>query len=85
MILQILRVLFIAFEVVVLFNLLTGRLPHRAASMSELMFQIANHAPPDVRELRPDLPETLADVVTLALENEQLVGRLRASLEDLAQ
>jgi serine/threonine protein kinase len=53
---------------VVLFNLLTGRLPHRAASMSELMFQIANHAPPDVRELRPDLPETLADVVTLALE-----------------
>lgn len=53
---------------VVLFALLTGRLPHRATSMSELMFQIANHAPPDVRELRSGLSDALADVVTLALE-----------------
>jgi serine/threonine protein kinase len=53
---------------VVLFNLLTGRLPHRANSMAELMFQIANHSPPDVRAIRPELPEALADVVTLALE-----------------
>ena len=53
---------------VVLFNLLTGRLPHAATSMAQLMFQIANHTPPDIRTLRPELPEALADVVTLALE-----------------
>jgi serine/threonine-protein kinase len=53
---------------VLLFNLLTGQLPHRATSMAQLMFQIANHAPQDVRTLRPELSPTLADVVTLALE-----------------
>ncbi|CAN5591810.1 hypothetical protein BH09PSE5_BH09PSE5_31500 [soil metagenome] len=58
---------------VVLFNLLTGRLPHRATSMAQLMFQIANRAPPDVREIRPELPEALADVVTLALEKRSEV------------
>lgn len=53
---------------VVLFNLLTGRLPHRAESMAALMFQIANEVPPDVRELRSGLTESLANVVALALQ-----------------
>jgi serine/threonine-protein kinase len=53
---------------VMLFQLLTGRLPHQAESMAKLMYQIANEPAPDVRELRPDLPETLANVVALALE-----------------
>jgi len=53
---------------VMLFQLLTGRLPHRSDSMATLMHQIANEAVADVRSLRPDLPESLARVVALTLE-----------------
>ena len=53
---------------VVLFQLLTGRLPHEAPSLAALMRQIANEPAPDVRSLRPELPEALANVVALALE-----------------
>jgi serine/threonine-protein kinase len=51
-----------------LFQLLTGALPHRAESMADLMNQIVNEVAPDVRTLRPALPEALANVVALALE-----------------
>ena len=51
-----------------LFQLLTGRLPHSADSMAKLMYQIANEPAPDVRSLRPGLPEALSNVVALALE-----------------
>jgi serine/threonine-protein kinase len=53
---------------VMLFQLLTGELPHRAESMARLMYQIANETAPDVRTLRPEIPEALANVVALALE-----------------
>jgi len=53
---------------VMLFQLLTGQLPHSADSMAKLMYQIANDPAPDVRSVRPDLPEALANVVALALE-----------------
>lgn len=53
---------------VMLFQLLTGRLPHRSDSMATLMHQIANEAAPDVRSIRPDLPEGLARAVALSLE-----------------
>ena len=53
---------------VMLFQLLTGALPHRSEGMAELLRQIAFEAAPDVRTLRPELPEALADVLTLALE-----------------
>ena len=53
---------------VMLFQLLTGALPHRSESMAELMKQIVNDPAPDVRSLRPELPESLANVVALALE-----------------
>jgi eukaryotic-like serine/threonine-protein kinase len=53
---------------VMLFQLLTGELPHRGESMAVLLNQIANEAAPDVRSLRPELPEALADVLTLALD-----------------
>ncbi len=53
---------------VMLFQLLTGALPHRSESMAALMSQIVNDAAPDVRTLRPELPEALANVVALALE-----------------
>jgi serine/threonine-protein kinase len=53
---------------VMLFQLLTGQLPHQSDSMATLMYQIANQPPPDVRQLRPELPESLALVVALGLE-----------------
>jgi eukaryotic-like serine/threonine-protein kinase len=53
---------------VMLFQLLTGVLPHASESMARLMFAIANEPAPDLRSLRPELPETLARVVAHALE-----------------
>ena len=53
---------------VMLFQLLTGALPHRCETMAGLLHSIANATAPDVRTLRPQLPEALADVLTLALE-----------------
>jgi serine/threonine protein kinase len=53
---------------VMLFQLFTGRLPHHSDSMATLMHQIANEAAPDVRSLRPDLPEDLARTVALVLD-----------------
>jgi len=53
---------------VMLFQLLTGTLPHTAESMGRLMHQIANDVAPDVRSLRPDLSQALTAVVARALE-----------------
>lgn len=52
---------------VTLFQLLSGRLPLRGASMNELMRLIATVEPPDIRQLRPDLPASVAQVVAKAL------------------
>ena len=68
---------------VMLFQLLTAQLPHQSDSMARLMHQIANQPPPDVRHFRPDLPESLALVLALALEKRP---ELRyASGEQMAQ
>ena len=53
---------------VMLFQLLTASLPHQGETMAKLMYQIANEPAPDIRSLRPELPQELADVVALALE-----------------
>ena len=53
---------------VVLFQLFSGRLPHEADSIGALLAAIANERAPDLRSVRPELPESLADVVALALE-----------------
>lgn len=72
---------------VMLFQLLVGRLPHRSESMATLMQQIANEPAPDIRSLRPELPEALARAVALVLEKrpearygsgQQLAADLRA-------
>jgi serine/threonine-protein kinase len=52
---------------VMLFQLLAGVLPFRGDSMSELMYKIANEEAPDIRIIRPDLTQRLADVVALSL------------------
>ncbi|KQV97634.1 serine/threonine-protein kinase [Rhizobacter sp. Root1221] len=53
---------------VMLYQLLTGHLPHRADSMAVLMYEIANQTPPDVRNWRPEVPEAVARIVAHALE-----------------
>lgn len=53
---------------VMLFQLLTGHLPHQSESMAKLMQMIAQQPAPDVRHYRPALPEALAMVLALALE-----------------
>ncbi len=74
---------------VMLFQLLTGALPHASTSMAQLMNQIANDPAPDIRSLRPDLPEELANVVALALEKRAEVryadgGQLATDLRAVA-
>ena len=52
---------------VMAFQLLSGDLPFRAESMTELMFKIANESAPDVRTANPDVPPALAAVVARSL------------------
>ncbi len=72
---------------VMLFQMLAGVLPFRGDSMSELMYKIANENAPDVRIIRPELPQALADVVALSLSKrpetryqtgEQFAAELRS-------
>ncbi|CAN5679567.1 hypothetical protein BH11PSE8_BH11PSE8_48180 [soil metagenome] len=74
---------------VMLFQLLTGALPHQSESMAKLMYQIANVPAADIRTLRPDLPESIAVTVAHALEKrpelryadgEQFAADLRTAL-----
>ena len=53
---------------VLLYQLLSGALPHQSDSMARLMQQIATEPAPDVRLHRPGLPEALALVLAVALE-----------------
>lgn len=53
---------------VLLYQLLTGTLPHQSDSMARLMQQIATQPAPDVRTRRPGLPESLALVLAVAQE-----------------
>ncbi len=51
-----------------LFQLLTGALPFKASNLAELMSKIATEPAPDVRQLRPEIPEDLARIVARLLE-----------------
>lgn len=53
---------------VLLFQMLTGRLPYEAPSMGQLLAQIARGEPQALRVLRPDLPPALVDLVTALLQ-----------------
>lgn len=52
---------------VVLYELLSGRLPFEAASMGELLMSITSHPAPSLATLRPDLPDALAELVARLL------------------
>jgi serine/threonine-protein kinase len=57
--------------------MLTGVLPFRGDSMAELMFKIANEPAPDIRFIRPDLPERLTGILATAL-HKQAEGRYQS-------
>ncbi len=72
---------------VMLFQMLAGVLPFRGDSMAELMYKIANEEAPDIRVIRSDLSENLADLVALSLskrpetryqDGDQFAADLRA-------
>ena len=75
---------------VMLYQLLSGRLPHESSSMGTLLRQIAQDAAPDVRSIRAELPAALADVVALALQKRAAYRyadgvQMAADLRDVAK
>ena len=78
---------------VMLFQMLTGVLPFRGESMAELMYKIANEEAADLRTVRPELPQNLADLVALALskrpetryqDGDQFAADLRLVMAELS-
>jgi serine/threonine-protein kinase len=55
---------------VLLFQLLTGRLPHEHANLGELLRAVATQPAPDVRTLRPAIAPELAALVARALQKQ---------------
>ncbi len=73
-----------------LYQLLTGHLPFRGASMTKLMFVIANEPHESVTTVRPDLPECLNPIIDRALakdtsERFQTGAEMAAALRSAAQ
>ncbi len=56
---------------VLLFQLLCGRLPFEGATLAAMMKQIVNDPAPPLRELRPDLPETLATLLARTMAKDR--------------
>ncbi len=55
---------------VVLYELLAGRPPFSAGSLSTLLYKVLYEAPPRIEMLRPDLPAALPELVVKALEKD---------------
>jgi serine/threonine-protein kinase len=55
---------------VVLYELVTGKLPFDADSVGEIFAAILEKDPVDIRTHRPDIPEGLADVIMTSLERD---------------
>ncbi|MAQ17688.1 MAG: serine/threonine protein kinase [Sandaracinus sp.] len=74
----------------VLYELCTGRQPFRARTEVELIFAVRDAAPPDCRQLVPDLPEPLARIVDRSMARErrdrfQTAAEMRDALVDFLQ
>jgi len=65
---------------VVLFHMLTGRLPFRAKNPAQLVYKIINTDPPSASTLNPDVPEAMDAVIRKALEKD-LYSRYRNGAE----
>lgn len=55
---------------VVLFHLLTGRLPFRGTNPAQLIYKIINVDTPSVSQLNPDVPDQMDAVIRRALEKD---------------
>lgn len=53
-----------------LYQLLCGKLPFEGDSMAQLMFRIANEAPPDIRTINPQISAALVGFLERALSKE---------------
>ena len=78
---------------VMLFQMLAGVLPFRGDSMAELMYKIANEPAPDIRTIRAELPEKLANIVALSIskrpetryqDGDQFAADLRVMMGDVS-
>jgi serine/threonine protein kinase len=55
---------------VIMYELLTGRHPFHAENFSTLVNRILNEQPPPLRDLRPELPEALDEIMNRALAKD---------------
>ncbi|MGM0562718.1 MAG: protein kinase domain-containing protein [Pseudomonadota bacterium] len=53
-----------------LYQMTVGELPFTGDSMATLMFKIANDPTPDPRQVNPDLPDCVAEIIARALEKD---------------
>jgi serine/threonine protein kinase len=58
---------------VVMYELLTGRLPFRAENAVAMINKILNEDPVPIQQLRPDLPEKLVEIVQKAMHKDPKV------------
>ncbi len=55
---------------IVLYELLTGRLPFSGENADSVMYQIVHETPPKPSSLNPDIPDILDDIVSKCLEKK---------------
>ncbi|MFV2032250.1 MAG: CHASE2 domain-containing serine/threonine-protein kinase, partial [Gammaproteobacteria bacterium] len=55
---------------VMLYQLLSGSLPFKADSMASLMFKISNEEAPDIKTIRPDIPNFLSSIISKAMKKD---------------
>lgn len=71
---------------VVLYEAVTGRMPHDAGSLPELAIKRATVPVPSVKELRPELPSALARIIdwAIARDREQRIPDVCSLRDELA-
>jgi serine/threonine-protein kinase len=79
---------------VTVFQLLTGTLPFKAESLSNLMYKIATEKHPDIRKIREDLPNYIATMINKAMQKDldkrytdgnQMAAALRRCRQKMAE
>ncbi len=65
---------------VIMYELLTGKHPFQAENFSRLVNKILNEEAVPIRNLRPDIPQVLEEIVMKAL-NKDVTGRYQMGLE----
>ena len=56
---------------VVLYECLTGRMPHEADTPIALISKVLDETPPSPRDLQPDIPAPLSDLVLRAMAKDR--------------